>query len=62
MGMSEAILEAFAAAHADAATVIDVREPDEYSSGHMPGAVMMPMGQLPSRIGELNHGLPVTPF
>ena len=42
--MSEVDLEAFAAAHADGATVIDVREPGEYVGGHVPGAVLMPMG------------------
>ena len=53
--MSEVSLEAFAAAHADGATVIDVREPGEYVGGHVPGAVLMPMGQLPSRLSELDR-------
>lgn len=30
-------LAAFAAAHADGAVVIDVREPLEYVAGHVPG-------------------------
>jgi rhodanese-related sulfurtransferase len=58
--MFKAILEAFAAAHADGATVIDVRAPDDDLTGHVVGAVLTPMGQLPARTGELNHGLPVT--
>lgn len=33
--------------------LIDVREPDEYSAGHVPGAVNMPLGSLGSRVGEL---------
>lgn len=53
--MSEVSLEQFAAAHADGATVVDVREPGEYVGGHVPGAVLMPMGQLPSRTGELDR-------
>src|SRR5690348_6183395 len=53
--MSEVSLDAFAAAHADGACVIDVREPGEYVGGHVPGAVLMPMGQLPSRTTELNR-------
>ena len=57
--MSEVTLESFAAAHADGAPVIDVREPGEYVSGHVPGAVLMPMGQLPSRTGELDRSRPV---
>ena len=31
----------------DGATVVDVREPGEYVAGHVPGAVLIPMGQLP---------------
>jgi rhodanese-related sulfurtransferase len=57
--MTETTLEQFAAAHADGAAVIDVREPAEYASGHVPGAVLMPMGQLPSRTGELERTGPV---
>lgn len=57
--MSKGTLEQFAAAHADGATVIDVREPAEYLGGHVPGAVLMPMGQLPSRTGELDRSLPL---
>ncbi len=53
--MSQATLEQFAAAHADGAAVIDVREPGEYVGGHVPGAVLMPMGQLPSRTGDLDR-------
>ena len=33
--------------------LIDVREPAEYSEAHVPGAVLIPMGQLPSRLEEL---------
>ena len=57
--MSEVTLESFAAAHADGAVVIDVREPGEYVGAHVPGAVLMPMGQLPSRTGELERSRPV---
>lgn len=41
------------------ATVIDVREPNEYVAGHVPGATPVPMGQLPSRLGELDRSRPV---
>ena len=57
--MSEVALDNFAAAHADGATVIDVREPGEYVGGHVPGAVLVPMGQLPSRTSELDRSRPV---
>ena len=41
------------------ATVIDVRELSEYLAGHVPGAVLIPMGQLPGRTAELDRGAPV---
>jgi rhodanese-related sulfurtransferase len=33
--------------------LIDVREPDEWARGHAPGAVHVPLGQVPDRLGEL---------
>jgi rhodanese-related sulfurtransferase len=35
---------------------VDVRETSEYVDGHAPGAVLMPMGQLPGRVHELDQG------
>ena len=35
------------------ALVIDVREPQEWSQGHIPGARHIPLGQLPKRLNEL---------
>jgi len=40
-------------------TIVDVREPGEFTAGHVPGAVLIPMGQLPGRMGELHRGAPV---
>ncbi|WP_442914442.1 rhodanese-like domain-containing protein [Kribbella sp. NBC_01484] len=37
------------------AAIIDVREPSEYVVGHVPGAVLIPMGELPSRLAELDR-------
>jgi hydroxyacylglutathione hydrolase len=39
--------------------VVDVREPWEYQQGHVPGAVLMPLGQLSMRLGELDMEKPV---
>ena len=39
--------------------VVDVREPGEYVTAHVPGARLLPMGQVPSRIAELNPESPV---
>ena len=57
--MRETTLESFVAAHRDGAFVVDVREPMEYVSGHVPGAVLIPMGHLPSRLAELPKDRPV---
>jgi hydroxyacylglutathione hydrolase len=39
--------------------VVDVREPWEYKQGHVPGALLIPLGQLASRLGELDPEKPV---
>mgnify|MGYP001791398443 CR=1 FL=1 len=57
--MLEVPLSAFAAAHSDGAVVVDVREPGEYVSGHVPGATLVPMGQLTSRLSELPKDGPI---
>ena len=33
--------------------VLDVRTPEEYAAGHLPGAVNIPHGELAARIAEL---------
>jgi rhodanese-related sulfurtransferase len=35
------------------ATFVDVREPEEWADGHMPGAVHIPLGDLSRRVNEL---------
>lgn len=37
------------------AQIIDVREPEEYTSGHLPGAVNIPLEQLPNRTDEVEE-------
>ena len=34
--------------------VLDVREADEWDGGHIEGAVHVPLGDLPARVGELD--------
>jgi rhodanese-related sulfurtransferase len=34
--------------------ILDVREPWEFAQGHVPGAVNVPLGQLPVRVSELD--------
>lgn len=57
--MREVNLEKFAAAHADGAVVIDVREPFEYAAGHVPGAGLLPLSEVPVRAAELPKDEPV---
>jgi rhodanese-related sulfurtransferase len=38
------------------ARLIDVREPDEYVSGHVPGARHVPLGEVPGRVAECVEG------
>lgn len=35
-------------------TIIDVREPFEYAEGHIPGAVLIPLGVIKSNLASLN--------
>ncbi len=47
------------AASARGGIVVDVRERGEYAAGHIPGALPIPMGQLPGRLDELDRSQPV---
>lgn len=38
---------------ATAAAVIDVRQPEEYDAGHVPGARLIPLSEVPGRLGEV---------
>lgn len=57
--MSDVTLDDFAAVQATGAQVVDVREPAEYVAGHVPGAALIPMGQLPDRLAEIDRSKPV---
>lgn len=39
--------------------VLDVREPWEYGEGHVPGAQLVPLGELEDRVSELPRDRPV---
>jgi hydroxyacylglutathione hydrolase len=43
----------------DGLQVVDVRSPEEWSGGHLPGAIHIPLAQLPDRIGELDASAPI---
>jgi len=42
-----------------AAIFVDVREPDEWAEGHMPGAIHIPLGDLAQRLKELPGEKPI---
>jgi len=39
----------------DGALLVDVRTPEEYSAGHIDGAVNIPVAELEARLGELGE-------
>ncbi len=39
--------------------VLDVREPDEWAQAHIPGATLIPLGELQTRVNELPKDQPV---
>lgn len=49
------------AEHLHAARLLDVREPGEFNGelGHLPGAELLPLGQLRARLGELPKDQPI---
>ncbi|RJT34958.1 ArsR family transcriptional regulator [Mesorhizobium waimense] len=43
-------------------TVIDVRPPDEFALGHVPGAINVPLGDLPARLSEFGKDREVVAY
>lgn len=35
--------------------LLDVRQPDEFAAGHIDGAILIPLGELEQRLGELDQ-------
>jgi hydroxyacylglutathione hydrolase len=48
-----------APAGVEARQIVDVRSPEEWSRGHLPGALHIPLAALPDRIGELDASSPI---
>jgi len=42
----------------DQYALVDVRQPGEYASGHIPGARLIPVADLAERLGELDPAKP----
>ena len=56
--VEEAGIEALDGLRADA-VLLDVREPEEYAYGHVPGAVNLPQAELSTRLAEVPRDRPV---
>ena len=41
--------------HAGEVVFLDVRQPGEYEGGHLPGAKLLPLGDLDNRLAELDR-------
>lgn len=52
------VVELDALLQQDAVRVLDVREDWEYRSGHLPGAVHIPVKKLPDRVARLRRDKP----
>ncbi|KPJ76846.1 MAG: sulfurtransferase [Deltaproteobacteria bacterium SG8_13] len=46
----------------DAFTLLDVRQPAEYESEHLPGAKLIPLADLGQRLGEIDAGKPAVVY
>ncbi|MDO5500548.1 MAG: rhodanese-like domain-containing protein [Propionibacteriaceae bacterium] len=57
--MQEVTIAELAAARRDGVVLVDVRETDEYAEGHVPGAIHIPLGLLPHRLGDVPDADPV---
>jgi rhodanese-related sulfurtransferase len=55
----EVSLDTFAAAYGAGATVLDVRQPDEYEDAHVSGAKLIPLGELSARQEEIPDADPL---
>jgi len=43
-------------------TLLDVRQPGEYEKARIPGAKLVPLPELPARLGELDPDKPVIAY
>jgi len=48
------LADARAAFDTGAAVFVDVRDAQAYAQAHIPGALSIPLAELPQRVGELN--------
>ena len=56
MDVPEIDIDEFARRRDTGVAVIDVREPDEYANGHVPGATLIPLRTVPDRLADVPTG------
>lgn len=62
-GMDAAQARKFLAEQAEGSyTLLDVRQPSEYEQEHLPGAKLIPLGQLPEAVAALDKNKPVLTY
>ena len=54
--------ELLAASHAGQVVVLDVRPGDEYTAGHLPGALSIPLDELAARVSEIPADVEVVAY
>ena len=54
--------ELLAASGAGRVVVVDVRPGDEYDAGHLPGALSIPLDELPARLAEIPADVEVVAY
>ena len=55
--------KAYLAGHKEGTfTLLDVRQPQEYETYRIPGAKLIPLPELPDRLGELDPEKPVIAY
>jgi rhodanese-related sulfurtransferase len=52
MSVSEVTIEELESALQSGSRLVDVREPDEYEAGHVPGAVLVPLATIPDALDQ----------
>jgi rhodanese-related sulfurtransferase len=52
-------IDELARLHGQGVTIIDVRNPDEYRTAHVPGAILIPLPEVAARLDEVPKGEPV---
>ena len=62
-GMDADELRSYMRSHREGTyTLLDVRQPGEYEKEHIPGALLIPLPDLPSRMKEIDQEKPVIAY